>query len=432
MSSRPRRARAGHDDAGLGLVEVIVAMFVFALISLSMLTSITKSLTLSRDNRGRVVAASLAASQLDAVRQQAQDLDNYNLLTTTTLPAQTIDGVRYTVYVSVDPVFADGNGNACSGGNNTREVYKKVSVRVVFPTEAHAQPVRADTIVRTPSVSAGSSAGAIGASVIDRNGQPVEGVTVTVGASNAQTDEGGCAYLPGVSAGNYSVVVSRTGYVSVTGATSVTRTVGVTSGVISSPQFQLDAASTLQTRVAVLAANGSELTGYGFPRTASTVGVVPYLENPDTTSPTRTTLTGTATSTASTWSVAAFPFSNGYVGHLGTCGTQVPVIANPGTSTPVSLGLAPLGLAVTQAPGYPAVPIVNRTIQAVSTVAGCSETYTSQATTAADGTLKLALPYGNWNLSVVNGSLTAPAVAPVPVSLVAGAVPGPITLTVNK
>jgi Tfp pilus assembly protein PilV len=420
-----RTAGRARQDAGLGLVEVVISMFIFAVISMGVLTSVTKSLALAHDNRARVVAAQLAATELDAVRQLGETTTTYSGIVTTGATTQTVNGITYTIVRSVSAQFADGNGDACSGGVNSREIYRKVSVRVTFPTTAEAQPVRADTIVRTPTVSAGTTTGAIGVPVIDRNGLGVEGVSISVNGTTAQTDENGCAYVPDLPANTYPVTVSKSGYVDPAGSSTPSQSIAVTVGQINKLQFQLDRAASVATRVAVLAADGSEITGYAYPKIGSVTGVTPSLIN------VKGTRTGSTVSAASTWTVSAFPFSNGYQGRLGACGAVADVVTTPGASVSATLGLAPLDIAVSKQ-ALSAASISGRTVRADSTVPGCSESYTSSVTTAADGTMKLALPYGSWQLSVVNGSQPLFQITPVPVTLGAGAGPVPVALTVNQ
>lgn len=423
---RWRAAGPARPDDGLGLIEVVISMLIFAVIAMGVLTSVTKSLALGHDNRARVVAAQLAATELDAVRQLGQSTTTYSNIVTTGPTTTTVGGVTYTLVRSVSAQFADGNGDACSGGVNSREIYRKVSVRVTFPTTAGAQPVRADTIVRTPTVSAGTTTGAIGVPVIDRNGLGIEGVSISVNGTSAQTDENGCAYVPDLPAATYPVTVSKTGYVDPSGSSAPVQSIAVTAGQINKLQFQLDSAASVSTRVAVLAADGSELTGYAYPKIGSTTGVTPSLIN------TRATRTGSTYSTASTWTISAFPFSNGYQGRLGTCGTPTDVVTTPGSTVQVSLGLAPLDITVSKQL-LASANVNGRTVQAVSAVSGCTETYTSSVTTSASGTMKLALPYGTWNLSVVNGTNGLPLpIPPVQVTLAAGSGPVPVALLVNQ
>ena len=407
-------------DGGMTIVEVVVAMVVFAIVALGLLTSVTKSLALTRDNRARVVAANLAESEIGIVRATV-----YDQIVALPPRTQTVGQLTYTVSRSVSSVLAGGTGSACSGGSVTREIYKKVAVKVTFPTMAGTRPVQADTIVRAPDAAVGTTTGAIGATVIDRAGQPVPGVTVAVGAVSGVTDDSGCVYLNGLTPGNLTVTASLLGYVTPAGATSSSSVVGVTAGVISSPQFQLDAATTVSVRVAVLAADGSELPTYTLPRSSSQAGVVPLLDNPDRTTVTRTTLTGPVTGAAATWQVAAYPFGNGYEAHLGACGPGVAVTTPQGGAASVTLGLAPVDVQLAVAPPAVTATLAGRTVQAVA-VGACAQTWTGLVATAADGSLKLGLPYGTWRLTVV-GDPGSPTV----VTLAAGAAPTPVTLGVT-
>ena len=87
---RPLRAPEG-DDAGLTLVEVMVAMVLFVLGSLSLLSVLASSLTGTYDNRARLTAANLAASDID----KARSLDYFALAPDSY--TATVDGRDYSV-----------------------------------------------------------------------------------------------------------------------------------------------------------------------------------------------------------------------------------------------------------------------------------------------------------------------------------------------
>jgi prepilin-type N-terminal cleavage/methylation domain-containing protein len=419
---RTARGRRRSDDAGLSLVEVVVAMTVFAVIAMGLLTSVTKSLAMIRDNRARVVAANLAESEISLVRATPYDQ------IATAQRTQTVGTLTYTINRSVKVKLDTGGGDACSGGAVVQDAYKMVGVTVSFTKAAAVRDVKADTIVRAPDTVVSTTTGAIGASVIDRDGHPVSGVLITAGAATALTDDSGCVYLQGIAPGNLTVSAARTGYLGQNEQPTQSQTVGVTAGVISAPQFLLDDAATVSVRVAALAADASELSGYTFPQLGTAGGVQPLLDNPSRTPVTRVTLTGATVSTASTWTVPAFPYSNGYEAHLGACGPGTSVTTGQGATVAATLGLAPVDVQLAPLPPKVSATLVGRTVAAVLTSGVCTETYTSVATTAADGTLHLALPYGSWVLSVSgdNGGYT------LPVTLASGSGPTAVTLLAKQ
>ncbi|MES1169545.1 MAG: type II secretion system protein, partial [Leifsonia sp.] len=74
-------------ESGFTLIEVLIAMMVFGIISVLVAYSLTLSMTLTRSSRGSEVAANLAAQQIDTARS-AKDVFSVTGGTV----SQTIDG----------------------------------------------------------------------------------------------------------------------------------------------------------------------------------------------------------------------------------------------------------------------------------------------------------------------------------------------------
>ena len=65
--------RTPDSDEGFGLVEVVVAMLLFAVIAMAILPLAVQATTLSAGNRDRVAANALASSELAAMRARFPD-----------------------------------------------------------------------------------------------------------------------------------------------------------------------------------------------------------------------------------------------------------------------------------------------------------------------------------------------------------------------
>ena len=171
-----RGPRAG--DAGLSLVEVMVAMGIFVIGSLSLLSVMTSSMTGTFDNRARVTAAQLAAGDLD----EARSLDYYALTAKTA--STSVDGRVYTVVRDVTVAMSAGGGTgSCVASGSARQLYKKVSTRVETEFRDGTKPVRADTLVDAPVFDPNSPYGAISFLVLGRDGAPQAGLSVSIPAS---------------------------------------------------------------------------------------------------------------------------------------------------------------------------------------------------------------------------------------------------------
>src|SRR3712207_6134973 len=177
MSSRQTTARRLVPDAGLSLVEVMVAMAVFVVGSLSLLTVLLSTTNGSFDNRARVTAANLAAADIDLVRSLSYD----DVKATTAPVSHAVGGRTYTVEREVSITTGTTSAtSACVSSGGTRQLYKRVSTKVTTTFRGRVQPVRADTLIKAPTYKpADTGKGAIGFLVMDRESRPLSGLTVT-------------------------------------------------------------------------------------------------------------------------------------------------------------------------------------------------------------------------------------------------------------
>lgn len=223
MKSLRRRLDVRSDDSGLSLIEVIVAMLVFAMIATGVGYTMIAALHLTRDSTARQQAANLASQEIDLTRS----IDNlFNLVDKTT--TETLNGVTYTIKRTARWVSDPNVDQRCGiGGGILR--YKRVNVTVAWTGMTSGTPtVHADTLI-DPGVRINDpDLGTVLISVSDSSGEPVAGATVTVtpatpanganslSAQPAPTDSLGCTYALMVDPGNYDVTVSKSGYVDIT------------------------------------------------------------------------------------------------------------------------------------------------------------------------------------------------------------------------
>ena len=74
---------------GFTLIEVVVAMLVFAIIATGFLMTLTAGLVTTRDTRTRIVAANLASQQIDLIRSQ----DVFDVTSSTDVAKVSVIGV---------------------------------------------------------------------------------------------------------------------------------------------------------------------------------------------------------------------------------------------------------------------------------------------------------------------------------------------------
>lgn len=239
------RARLGIPataESGVSLVEIIVAMMIFALISIGVISSMTLMLTQTNQARSREVATNLAAQTIDTARATT---NLFNLLDDS--PDITVDGQvfhvdRKTQWVS-DPTL-----NAACGAGGGALQYKRVNVTVKWDGMlSPSNPVRADTLIAPKARVSDPEQGTILVSVGSLPGSGTAGtagVTITttpaLSPPPSPTDAQGCSYLLKVPPGTYTIKVSKAGYVDPKQNAQPSQTISIGAGTSIAASFQLD------------------------------------------------------------------------------------------------------------------------------------------------------------------------------------------------
>ncbi|TFC20574.1 type IV pilus modification PilV family protein [Cryobacterium glucosi] len=407
-------AREGRDQ-GLTLVEILVAMMVFAIIAVSVAYSLTLALALVNDARAREVAANLAAQELDLDRAAA---DVFTLVDTD--KTLIVNQTTFHLHRDVSWITSTGvDANCGSGGGQLQ--YKRLNVSVTWDgMRAATNPVRSDTVVAPGSKINDPTLGTILVSVLTASGNGSSGVTVTaipsVPANGAvaitdvpdPTDAQGCSYVLKVVPGNYDVKISRANSVDVNQAATSTTTVGVAAGAAASVAFQYDLPATFTAKYGVNYTSGSTLIPNNLDTTVrSTYGVY----------------TTSATTNALSRVISLHPFTSGYepiagkyvppAGTAPTCLSPDParwiIPAADGAigHTPSAVSALPGGAADLPVPmGIAAVTgLSGKYLKAVSQATapltgdpGCSVTTTYTFGALGSGNQQIGLPYGSWLL----------------------------------
>ncbi|HEY8589721.1 MAG TPA: type II secretion system protein [Naasia sp.] len=234
-------------DDGFTLVEVIVAMMVFALIALGVGYSTLTTIRMSADTRARETATNLAASEIDAVRALADPFDVADATATRTLA-----GTQFTIRRDVGWVSGSDTSNDCGVGTGTLK-YKRVNVQVSWPGSIGSATASADTIIAPKTRLNDPAYGSILVSVAAADGTGASGVSVVITAQSggatalpaqpAATDSDGCSFAFKVVPGTYKVAVNRPNGIDETQQTAPSRTVSVAAGGAGSAAFQYDVAA---------------------------------------------------------------------------------------------------------------------------------------------------------------------------------------------
>ncbi len=87
------------DDAGFGLIEIVVAMFMLAVLSLTFLPILIQGIKQSGENGTRATATQIVQHQMENARAQSGDCSDVGLLTGTTTVTDTRNVVLVTTVV---------------------------------------------------------------------------------------------------------------------------------------------------------------------------------------------------------------------------------------------------------------------------------------------------------------------------------------------
>jgi prepilin-type N-terminal cleavage/methylation domain-containing protein len=267
---RPRER--GEGEAGFTMAEVMVAMMVFAIISVGVAAGIINSLVLTQDGKARTVALQLASERLDVERQQS-DIFAVNGGQITTSTPKTVGNVGYTIVETANWADASGAVNPCGlSGPTTALANKSVDVTVSWSSRSKfgkTAPVRMTALISPGSDSTDPNSAIIFIGVTDASGAGSANVAVNISVNTdnpagatplasqpAATTANGCSVARGVTAGSYKVSISRPGGIDSNQNASPSQTVTVTAGGSSTASFQYDTAASV---TPALANNGGIL-----------------------------------------------------------------------------------------------------------------------------------------------------------------------------
>ena len=207
-------------DRGFTLIEVLVAMMVFAIISVIVAYSLTLSMTLTRNSRSSEVAANLAAQQIDVARATTDIFD-----VTGGIVSQTLDGTTYTITKQVGWVNSAGAASDCGSGTSILQ-NKTLNVSVSWDGKnPSTTPVQASTLLAPAGPINDPTTGTIIVHVTDASGSAVPGVPIAAKVDTSvspntaaavptapdPTDADGCSYVLKVAPGTYAVTVGKAG-----------------------------------------------------------------------------------------------------------------------------------------------------------------------------------------------------------------------------
>lgn len=340
--------RASDRDAGVTLVECMVAIVLFGLVGLAAASMLVTGIKVSARTRDQSQAASLASNSIETFRDNASlacawqsPLPTGCGATSSVVPpavttsAQTVGSQPYTITQTTEYEAKATPQTACNastqGGSAGVQPVLLVTESVTWPTMGNALPVTSQTLLAPPVGAFSNNTGAIDVGVVNSLNHPDTGISVTVigasGTTTYTTDSNGCALASFLAPGSYTVSIASSGYIDNQESSTSTQTLGVTTGNVTTASFFYDQAATL---------------GATFVRASSWPGGVTFqtaMNLPITVANSGLAGTGTYLLPNGTAGSSVYPYSSGYSIWAGRCPEANPDAVTSSTSPLYTVGV---------------------------------------------------------------------------------------------
>jgi prepilin-type N-terminal cleavage/methylation domain-containing protein len=415
------RTRAMKGEEGFTIIELMVALTIFAVVMTGVASMLGSTLITTGNNRNRSVAANVAAQEMEIVRATPfAQLPVGQVIST-----QIIDGVLFTVTRDSEWITQDANGGACDAASGEALAFLRIDVKVTWPIMSGVTPVTSQTVITPPVGAYDPNSGHIAVSVRDRDAAPQDAVPVTVTGPVTKTQyttSDGCAFFAYLPAGAYSVALSSAGFVDGQGNPSPSQVATVQVGATVPVEFDYDRASSLSL---TLQAPGGGVPPDGLPITIGNTHLLPSGTKVVPGAPGVSRLVPNL-----------FPYLDGYQVWSGACGDADPegqksdgsgpyypgasrdpaLAVTPGAVTNGTVTLQKVRVYVEDQLGIPVVGAVVTISHLPDNVCASGGNFTLPGVTDLTGRLTTALPFGTWTFRVTGRSpqfsWPSPQVAP--------------------
>ncbi len=396
---RPRLAFSVRpfDETGDTLIEVLISALVIVLVVVATITGLNSANHSTALSRERSQADALAQQDEDQLRSEPiNKLSELSLHHETLLREVTTGGTHYTITSTA--TYKSNNGTTSCTSSSATANYIETSSEVTWKSQGSSNPVIETSIISPPADSA------LIVQVTGAAGEPVPHMSVqTTGptSATAETSANGCAILA-VSPGEYTINVSRTGYVDNHGYSNSILDPSFSSGFYvvaeqtAKKSYEFAPAGELEVSFSASDGSGAKPEGDSFVAynsqltTFKTFGTVGTYAN--------------AVKSGAT----LFPFvSSKYTVYAGTCEADLPTNngqpSNPevevaaGAVTPVHVLLAPINLIVYEGTSSEPKSAVTKELTGTIEDTGC-KTLRSFTATAKGALPRPYMPFGSYSL----------------------------------
>jgi len=217
-----------YKSKGLTMIEVLVGIFLLAILSLGIYASYAFGLKMSVHNRLRTEAVAIGEKKIETIRaMDYEDIGTQGGIPSGQLLAnETVNsnGANYSVRTSVR--YIDDPLDDKFPSDTAPTDYKQIEVRVDWPTNLENKMIILNTYVAPPRVETNVGMGVLMINTVDSTGNPLSNCHVHIVNSEVNppinitedTDNDGSLTLPGApttETNSYEISVSKDGYESV-------------------------------------------------------------------------------------------------------------------------------------------------------------------------------------------------------------------------
>lgn len=225
MIVRCARQRTPRPDEGFSLIELLVATTVLVIVTSATAAILIQALRTVSENQDRVVAASVARSELERLRALgAVEIPQG-------LTSRTDTSTGFTVTTSATWVAAGQTGSPCESGATTTQQRSYVRVRIEAIGGRLTGPQVIDAIVPPRDDVPSAKTASITVAVRDQANSPVAGAQVRISSAatgattqTRSTDTNGCLFFTDLVPGTWQVLLLLTSPDMVRPGTTTTQT----------------------------------------------------------------------------------------------------------------------------------------------------------------------------------------------------------------